>query len=215
VVVGRDRMVVEFTTTYAISANHHWCCKFESRDNNFFCSKGASWTISRPGIFVNSQVTRWPRWVKNNTNRSTDLYSLTIRIVSWTLKKKTLKKTSARLLSVLTTTSKPSEWYIIECFKHLSDFADAAYKMTVNHGTVTTSCKLGQYDPYLCLKCRECMLFVSIWHFCFVWHQQRKTKNLTICWCSKFIISLLSAILFQRDYRITRRKPPTCHIREN
>jgi len=28
---GRDRMVVGFTTTYAISAYHHWCCAFESR----------------------------------------------------------------------------------------------------------------------------------------------------------------------------------------
>jgi hypothetical protein len=28
---GRDRMVVGFTTTYAISAYHHWCCDFESR----------------------------------------------------------------------------------------------------------------------------------------------------------------------------------------
>ena len=27
---GRDHMVVEFTTTYAISAYHHWCCEFES-----------------------------------------------------------------------------------------------------------------------------------------------------------------------------------------
>ena len=28
---GRDRMVVGFTTTYTISAYHHWCCGFESR----------------------------------------------------------------------------------------------------------------------------------------------------------------------------------------
>jgi hypothetical protein len=28
---GHDRMTVEFTTTYAISANHHRCCEFESR----------------------------------------------------------------------------------------------------------------------------------------------------------------------------------------
>ena len=28
---GRDRMVLGFTTTYAISAYHHWCCEFESR----------------------------------------------------------------------------------------------------------------------------------------------------------------------------------------
>jgi hypothetical protein len=28
---GHDHMVVGFTTTYANSANHHWCCEFESR----------------------------------------------------------------------------------------------------------------------------------------------------------------------------------------
>jgi hypothetical protein len=28
---GRDRMVVGFTASYAISAYHHWCCEFESR----------------------------------------------------------------------------------------------------------------------------------------------------------------------------------------
>ena len=28
---GRDPMLVGFTTTYAISAYHHWCCEFESR----------------------------------------------------------------------------------------------------------------------------------------------------------------------------------------
>jgi hypothetical protein len=27
---GRDRIVVGFTTTYAISVYHHWCCEFES-----------------------------------------------------------------------------------------------------------------------------------------------------------------------------------------
>jgi hypothetical protein len=26
---GCDRMVVRFTTTYAISAYHHWCCEFD------------------------------------------------------------------------------------------------------------------------------------------------------------------------------------------
>jgi hypothetical protein len=28
---GRDRMVVGFTTTYAISSYYHWCCEFESQ----------------------------------------------------------------------------------------------------------------------------------------------------------------------------------------
>jgi len=27
---GRVRMIVAFTTTYAISVYHHWCCEFES-----------------------------------------------------------------------------------------------------------------------------------------------------------------------------------------
>jgi len=27
---GSDRMVVGFSTTYAIRAYHHWCCEFES-----------------------------------------------------------------------------------------------------------------------------------------------------------------------------------------
>jgi hypothetical protein len=26
---GRDRIVIEFTTAYAISAYQHWCCEFE------------------------------------------------------------------------------------------------------------------------------------------------------------------------------------------
>ena len=30
---GHDRMVVGFTTLYAISAYHHWCCEFESRSS--------------------------------------------------------------------------------------------------------------------------------------------------------------------------------------
>jgi hypothetical protein len=27
---GRDRMVIGFTTTYAISVYYHWCCEFDS-----------------------------------------------------------------------------------------------------------------------------------------------------------------------------------------
>ena len=31
VVVDRNRMVAEFTTTYAVSAYHHYNCEFEAR----------------------------------------------------------------------------------------------------------------------------------------------------------------------------------------
>ena len=32
---GRDRMIVGFTTTYAIRAYDHWCCEFESRSGRY------------------------------------------------------------------------------------------------------------------------------------------------------------------------------------
>jgi hypothetical protein len=35
----RDRMVVGFTTTYAIGAYHHWCCEFEV----YMCDKVCQW----------------------------------------------------------------------------------------------------------------------------------------------------------------------------
>ena len=33
---SRVRMVVGFTTTYAISAYHHLCCEFESRSDEVY-----------------------------------------------------------------------------------------------------------------------------------------------------------------------------------
>jgi len=33
---GHDRMVVGFTTTYAISDYHHWSCEFESRTGDVY-----------------------------------------------------------------------------------------------------------------------------------------------------------------------------------
>jgi hypothetical protein len=38
---GHDHMVVGFTTTFAISAYHHWCCEFESRSGEGvqYCDK--------------------------------------------------------------------------------------------------------------------------------------------------------------------------------
>jgi hypothetical protein len=49
-------MVVGFTTTYAISAYHHWCCEFESVRGVQFCDKVCQWlAIGRwfsPGPWV-------------------------------------------------------------------------------------------------------------------------------------------------------------------
>jgi hypothetical protein len=82
---GRDRMVVGFTTTYAISAYHHrdWCCEFESRsgrgvqhyvikfvsdlrqngDKRKTCGRGHLWQIIRQTEDIRpwSSVTdNWP-----------------------------------------------------------------------------------------------------------------------------------------------------------
>ena len=40
---GRDRMVVGFTTTYAISAYHHWWCEFESRTERGVQHNASQW----------------------------------------------------------------------------------------------------------------------------------------------------------------------------
>ena len=41
---GRDRMVVGFITTYAISAYHHLCCDFESHsDDTTICDQVSQW----------------------------------------------------------------------------------------------------------------------------------------------------------------------------
>jgi len=42
---GRNRMVVRFTTTYAIMAYHHWCCEFEFTT---LCDKVCQWLATGP-----------------------------------------------------------------------------------------------------------------------------------------------------------------------
>jgi hypothetical protein len=63
---GRDRMVVGFTTTYAISAYRHSCCEFESRSG-----RGNHENIhqySAQGIDIQSKL-----WT--NVSQSNYLYS--------------------------------------------------------------------------------------------------------------------------------------------
>jgi hypothetical protein len=44
---GRDRMVVRFTTTYAISAYQHWCCRvrISIRVRCTLCDKVCQWLV--------------------------------------------------------------------------------------------------------------------------------------------------------------------------
>ena len=55
---GRDRMVVGFTTTYAISAYHHWCYEFESLSGrgvqHYVIKLSLSVTCDRPVVFSGS-----------------------------------------------------------------------------------------------------------------------------------------------------------------
>ena len=48
---GRDHSVVEFTTTYAIGAYHHWCCEFKPRSlrgvlYTTLCDKVCQWLVA-------------------------------------------------------------------------------------------------------------------------------------------------------------------------
>jgi len=45
-------MVVGFTTTYAISAYHHWCCEFESRSGRGVQTNMAARIILYIHVFV-------------------------------------------------------------------------------------------------------------------------------------------------------------------
>ena len=61
---GHDRMVVGFTTTYAISAYHHLCCEFESRSRRgvqHYAIKFVS-DLRQIGGFL--QVLRFPPSIK-------------------------------------------------------------------------------------------------------------------------------------------------------
>ena len=48
---GHDRMEVGFTTTYAISAYHHWCCELDSHSwrgvlDTTLCDKVCRWLLT-------------------------------------------------------------------------------------------------------------------------------------------------------------------------
>jgi hypothetical protein len=74
---GRDRMVVGFTTTYAISAYHHWCCEFESRSG-----RGVHYVIKiiimhMDAVISSSSVRTILLWWEN------DLKNNSIGLIAW------------------------------------------------------------------------------------------------------------------------------------
>jgi hypothetical protein len=60
----RDRMVVGFTTTYAISVYHHWCCELESRSEGGVQHKVIKFIrdLQQVGDFL--RVLRFPPTIK-------------------------------------------------------------------------------------------------------------------------------------------------------
>jgi hypothetical protein len=85
---GRDRMVVGFTTTYAISANHHWCCEFESRSGGsvqhyvikFVSDLQQEYKISD---ISHSIMCKWS-WLLNRIYLRHQQYKFWMRGIQWT-----------------------------------------------------------------------------------------------------------------------------------
>jgi len=77
---GRDRMVVGFTTTYAIRAYHHWCCEFESRSERGVQHNISQWFVTgrwfSPGPPVSSS---------NQTDRH-DIKEILLKVALNTIK---------------------------------------------------------------------------------------------------------------------------------
>jgi len=69
---GRNRMVVGFTTTCAISVYHHWCCKFEFRScrgvlDTTLCDKVCQWLAAGRWYSLGTPV---------SSNNKTDLHDI-------------------------------------------------------------------------------------------------------------------------------------------
>ena len=82
---GCDRIVVGFTTTYAISAYHHWCCEFESRSgrgvlDTTLCDKVCQWLATCRWFSLYPQV-----FSTNETDRH-DITEILLKVALNTIK---------------------------------------------------------------------------------------------------------------------------------
>ena len=92
---GPARMVVGFTTTYAISAYHHWCCEFET-----WSGRGVQHYVIK---FVSDLGTgRWfsPGPPVSSTNKSDhhDITEILFKVVLNTIKQTINKKNNSYIL---------------------------------------------------------------------------------------------------------------------
>jgi len=80
---GSDRMVVKFTTTYAISAYHHWCCacvriSIRARCTTL-CDKVCLWLATDRWFFLGTPVSS-----TNKTDRH-DITEILLKVALYTL----------------------------------------------------------------------------------------------------------------------------------
>ena len=86
---GRDRMVVGFTTTNAISTYHHWCCEFESRSwrgvLDTSCDKVCHWLVAGQWFSLRTPV--------SSTNKTDhhDITEILLKVALNTITLKTLR----------------------------------------------------------------------------------------------------------------------------
>ena len=70
---GRDRMVVGFTTTCAISVYHHWCCELEPRSyqdvHDTLCDKVCQWLTTGRRFSMGTPVSRLPFLYKSHLEK--------------------------------------------------------------------------------------------------------------------------------------------------
>jgi hypothetical protein len=67
---GRDRIVGGFTTAYAISAFHHWCCEFKS-----WSGRGVQQRKHMFFLFTNQADELWQYFFLNRENDKAYIYS--------------------------------------------------------------------------------------------------------------------------------------------
>ena len=120
---GRDRMVVGFTTTYVISANHHWSCEFESSSGEVYllCGKVCQWLVTG-------------RWVSPDTNK-TDRHDITAILLNVVLNTITLNLTpwfkGGKFVLTIGTINRG--WRLGNCFPFI--FRDVIFYFTWYHNT--------------------------------------------------------------------------------
>ena len=115
---GRDRMVLGFTTTYVISAYHHWCCELESgsgRGVQHYVIKFVSdlWQVGGffPGTLVSST---------NGTDRY-DIAEILLK-VALNIIKQTNKQTLIKRSNIIFFSSShllPSMFFYIICINYV------------------------------------------------------------------------------------------------